>query len=79
MKWSKDKPTEEGCYWYRGFEECNFSENGDVINIIIKIEYHKKEETGKLFAQTDFRRYEITPLDELDGEFAGPIPFPAEG
>jgi hypothetical protein len=64
MRWTNIKPTQEGWYWYRTVSRLG--------NHCAKIEF---DENNKLHARIMCADYFI---DNLDGEWAGPIPEPEE-
>lgn len=56
MKWTKERPTVEGWYWYRDDNRA-----AQIVGV------------GK---RAGFMDGKVVELDELSGEWAGPIPPP---
>jgi hypothetical protein len=65
MNWTTDKPTKPGWYWYRG--ECD----GHTVKVIHFID---DDGNGPYLATS-----EDLALNDLDGEWAGPVEPPLQG
>ena len=63
MEWTREKPTKEGNYWYRAPED-------DSCVVVVVLDF----ENSLCAAAFDF----YDTVDSLDGEWAGPIPYPDE-
>lgn len=69
MKWTRNKPTQTGWYWYR---------NNDIQPAVIHVNI-----SGSLSGYGDTRPYAFLPfmdydqpLDAFPGEWCGPLPAP---
>lgn len=66
MKWTKEKPTKPGWYWFRS--ETEYGTCTTVLEI-------RNVQGGLVVVET----IAIYPLEEFrEGEWAGPIPEPEE-
>lgn len=65
MRWSDQPPSGEGFYWYRN------SHHGvrDIVRVYSRPGSDVLRATGAF--------YEQHVVDTMDGEWAGPIPYPA--
>ena len=68
LRWTREKPTEEGWYWYRD------KVTEPIMSLITTLD-HK-------LVMNAYRRYQNALIDRLDGEYdeewAGPIPEPED-
>lgn len=67
LRWTSDKPTAPGWYWYRGAHTSNRAEVVSVGEMLQGRPLHA------WFNETDMENYSV---EELDGQFAGPIQEP---
>lgn len=65
MKWTNNKPTKEGWYWYD--PDGGFPEKRMIYFV-----------DNDLDLWIDHHDYEFFPISEFDGKWAGPIPEPDE-
>lgn len=82
MRWSKDKPTVRGWYWYRGDYHASPDEVQPVVIYVAPSDWYsdtplKEGEAGRLVAWQPFMDYS-NELDAFEGEWSGPIQPPPE-
>lgn len=62
LRWTKEKPTQNGWYWWRTGEDCNLR---GIVSVCIETDIMVLAGSYKYLSQTT-------------GEWAGPIPEPEE-
>ena len=75
MKWTKEPPRKEGKYWWR-----HESFKRDSVMYMI-LDVQEDMDRPGVFFQTEYDSAETddcATVDELGGEWAGPIPLPDE-
>ena len=76
MKWTKEPPRQIGRYWWR--PENSHSNSLDVCEVL---DVQEDMDRPGVFFQTAFDSAETddcATVDELGGQWAGPIPLPEE-
>jgi len=71
MKYSKERPTEAGQYWFRQdhISRKYTDWRGPIVVKVVRFDHAP----GRLFA---FHDREYRDVNEMGGEFAGPLPEP---
>lgn len=68
LRWTREKPTQEGWYWYRD------KVTEPIMSLITTLDHQ--------LVMNAYRRYQNAFIDRLDGEYdeewAGPIPEPED-
>jgi len=67
LKWTKEKPTQDGFYW------CRFRHPNVMQQLIAMVLVNAKGRYGITVGSSDAH-----DIDSYDGEWAGPIPMPEE-
>lgn len=78
MKWTREVPTTEGFYWFRGYND-----SGEETPFVTHVSLHGKvnflrnhNDVNNALSAIPYMMEYVCGIETFDGEWAGPIEMP---